>query len=88
MLSAYATCRRDRVRIGTIFSCAMVKYRAMILYLIGVVLTVFCVIDISRKNITTAGKVVTSVIVILTSWIGIAVYFLYARNRLEVWFKK
>ena len=31
--------------------------------------------------------IITAVLVLLTSWIGLAVYFLYAKDHLTEWFK-
>ena len=59
----------------------------MLLYLIGLVCTIWCVLDICKKNIQTSGKLITALVVLLTSWIGFFVYLLYARKRLENWFK-
>jgi hypothetical protein len=60
---------------------------ATVIYLIGLVLAVLAVIDILKKPIGIVGKVICSVIVLCTSWIGLAVYFLYAKNHLTEWFK-
>jgi len=59
----------------------------MIIWLIGLVCAVWCVLDIFKKNISTVGKVITSVIVLLTSWVGLLVYYFYAREHVEEWFK-
>lgn len=58
-----------------------------IIWLIGVVLAIWCVLDIFKHNISSAGKIITSIIVLLTSWVGIAVYYIYGRDHLEEWFK-
>lgn len=58
-----------------------------IIYLIGVVLSVVAVIDILKKPISLVGKIITAVVVLATSWIGLAVYFLYAKDHLTEWFK-
>lgn len=58
-----------------------------ILYIIGVVLSVIAVLDIIKKPISLVGKIITAVLVLATSWIGLAVYFLYAKDRLTKWFK-
>ncbi len=57
------------------------------LYIIGVVLSVLAVIDILKKPISTTGKIISAVVVLLTSWVGLIVYFLYAKNHLTEWFK-
>lgn len=58
-----------------------------ILYIAGIVLAVLAVIDILKKPISLVGKIICSAIVLLTSWIGIAVYYLYAKNHITEWFK-
>ena len=60
---------------------------ATIIYLAGLVLAILAVIDIFKKPIGIVGKVITAVIVLVTSWLGLAVYFLYAKNHLTEWFK-
>ena len=44
-------------------------------------------LDIFKKNISTVGKVIASVLVLLTSWVGLLVYYFYAKDHLEEWFK-
>ena len=54
-----------------------------ILYLVGLVCAVLAVLDIFKKNISTVGKVIASVLVLLTSWVGLLVYYFYAKDHLE-----
>ena len=58
-----------------------------LIYILGVVLAVLAVIDIFKKPISLVGKIITAVLVLCTSWIGLAVYYLYAKDRLTRWFK-
>ena len=58
-----------------------------IVYIIGVVLSVLAVLDIIKKPISAVGKIITAVLVLATSWVGLAVYYLYAKDRLTKWFK-
>ena len=58
-----------------------------ILYLVGLVCAVLAVRDIFKKNISTAGKVIASIVVLLTSWLGFAVYYFYAKDHLQEWFR-
>jgi hypothetical protein len=58
-----------------------------ILYIIGVVCAIWCILDVFKKNISTAGKVITSVVLLLTSWLGLALYYFWARHNLTKWFK-
>ncbi len=56
-----------------------------IIYIIGLVLAVLAVIDICKKPISVVGKVICSVIVLLTSWIGLIVYYLWAKDHITEW---
>ena len=58
-----------------------------IIYVIGVVLAVLAVIDIIKKPISLVGKIISAVLVLATSWIGLLVYFLYAKDHITEWFK-
>ena len=58
-----------------------------LVYIIGVVLSVIAVIDILKKPISLIGKVICCILVLATSWIGLLVYFLYAKDHLTRWFK-
>ena len=58
-----------------------------IIYIIGIVLAAIAVLDIVKKPISTVGKIISCVLVLITSWIGLAVYYLYAKNHLTEWFK-
>ena len=58
-----------------------------IVWLIGLVCAIWCVLDIFKKNISTGGKVIAAVVVLLTSWVGLAVYNFYGRDHLQEWFK-
>ena len=58
-----------------------------IIYIAGLVLAVIAVLDIFKKPISGTGKIISALIVLLTSWIGLIVYFLYAKNHLTEWFK-
>ena len=60
---------------------------ATIIYLAGLVLAILAVIDIFKKPIGIVGKIITAVLVLATSWIGLIVYYLYAKNHITDWFK-
>jgi hypothetical protein len=59
----------------------------MILYLIGLICSVWCVLDIFKKNIQLPGKLIVSILVLATSWVGLALYYFWARHKVESWFK-
>ena len=58
-----------------------------IIYIIGLVLAIIAVLDIFKKPISLVGKIISAAVVLLTSWIGLLVYYLYAKNHLTEWFK-
>ena len=58
-----------------------------ILYLVGVVLAIIAVLDIVKKPISLVGKVICSVLVLCTGWIGRLVSYLYAKDRIVKGFK-
>ena len=60
---------------------------ATIIYLVGLVLSILAVIDIIKKPITLVGKIICCVIVLAPSWVGLIVYFLWAKNHITKWFK-
>ena len=58
-----------------------------IIYIIGLVLAILAVLDIFKKPISLPGKIICSVIVLLTSWVGLLVYYLWAKDHITEWFK-
>ena len=60
---------------------------ARIVYIVGVVLSILAVIDILKKPIKLGPKFLCIILVLATSWIGLAVYYLYAKDKLATWFK-
>ena len=59
----------------------------MLIWLIGLICSIWCVLDILKKDISLVAKVIVAVIVLLTSWIGLAVYYFWARHHLTEWCK-
>lgn len=60
---------------------------ATIIYIVGIVLSVLAVLDILKKPISLVGKIICAALVLLTSWIGLLVYYLYAKDHITEWFK-
>ena len=58
-----------------------------IVYIVGIVLSILAVLDIFKKPMSIVGKIICSVLVLLPRWIGLAVYFLWAKNHVTEWFK-
>jgi len=60
---------------------------ANLIYWIGVILTIVAVLDICKKPISLVGKIVCSIVVLVTSWVGLLVYYLWAKDHITEWFK-
>ena len=58
-----------------------------ILYIDGLVLAILAVLDILKKPISLVGKIICCVLVLITSWVGLLVYYLYAKDHIVEWFK-
>ena len=58
-----------------------------IIWIIGVVLTIKAAIEIWNLNVDPVKKIVVIVLLVLTSWLGIAVYYLVAKDKFATWLK-
>ncbi|MDD6252858.1 MAG: hypothetical protein ACI3ZT_03275 [Candidatus Cryptobacteroides sp.] len=58
-----------------------------IIWIIGVVLTIKAAMEIWKLNVDSVKKLVVIVLLVLTSWIGLAVYYLLAKDKLAEWLK-
>ena len=56
---------------------------ATIVYIVGLVASVWCVLDIFKHNkLNLLWKIVLSIAVLAFSWIGLVVYYLFIRERI------
>ena len=58
-----------------------------IIWIVGVVLTIKAAIEIWNLNVDPDKNIVVIVLLVLTSWIGIAVYYLVVKDKLATWLK-
>ena len=58
-----------------------------IIYIIGIILCIKAMLEILKMNLSTGAKVISIIVLLLTSWIGLIVYYLYAKDHLTEWFK-
>ena len=58
-----------------------------IIYIDGIILCIKAVLDIIKMDLSKVGKVITIVLLLATSWVGLIVYYLYAKDHLTEWFK-
>ena len=59
-----------------------------ILYIVGLICAIWCVLDIFKKNIDLPWKIILAVVLLGTSWLGLALYYFWVRNNVERWLKK
>ena len=56
---------------------------ATIVYIVGLVAAIWCVIDIFKKpKLNILWKIVLAIAVLATSWIGLVVYYFLIRDRI------
>lgn len=56
---------------------------ATIVYIVGLVAAIWCVIDIFKKpKLNLLWKVVLAIAVLATSWIGLLLYYFLIRDRI------
>ena len=60
---------------------------ATIIWLVGTVLAIMAVMDVFKKDINTGWKIVWSLLLLATGWIGLAVYYFFAKDKIEGWSK-
>ena len=54
-----------------------------IIWIIGVIAAIWCVLDIFKKNsLNLLWKVILCIAVLATSWIGLLVYYFWLRKKI------
>ncbi|MCD8313249.1 MAG: PLDc N-terminal domain-containing protein [Bacteroidales bacterium] len=53
-----------------------------IIWIVGLVCAIWCVLDIfKKKSLSTLQKVLLSILVLIFSWVGLIVYYIF-RNKI------
>ena len=56
---------------------------AKIIYILGIVIGIWCVLDIFKKtSIGIIGKILLSIAVLAFSWVGFIVYYFLIKDRI------
>ncbi len=56
---------------------------ATIIYILGIIAAVWCVLDIFKHNkLDLLWKIILTVAVLATSWVGLLVYYFIIRDRI------
>lgn len=53
-----------------------------IIWIIGLILAIKAVLEIMKWNVDGVKKLLVTILVLLTSWIGLAVYYFWGRDNL------
>ena len=53
-----------------------------LIWIIGVVLAVKAVLEIWKWDVDTVKKLLVAILILITSWIGVAVYYFWGRQNL------
>lgn len=53
-----------------------------IIWIIGVVLAVKAVLEIWKWDVDTVKKLLVAILILMTSWVGLAVYYFWGRENL------
>lgn len=56
-----------------------------LIWIIGLILTIKAGMEIWKTNGDTAKKLLFIILVIITSWIGLAFYYFYAKEKIAEW---
>lgn len=58
---------------------------SFVIWILGLILAVKAAQEIWKLNVDTVKKVLAIVLVLITSWLGLAFYYFYGRDKLEEW---
>lgn len=56
-----------------------------VIWVIGLILTIKAALEIWKVNGDTVKKLLLICLVILTSWVGLVVYYFYAKDKIQQW---
>lgn len=55
---------------------------AKIIYILGIIAAIWCVLDIWKKDLDLLKKILLIVLVLAFSWVGIAIYYFLIKNKI------
>ena len=56
---------------------------ATIIYILGVIAAIWCVLDILKKKSGIITKILLIVLVLATSWLGVILYYFWLKNVIK-----
>lgn len=58
-----------------------------ILWILGIILSVKAIIEIWNMELSSLAKVIAIVVLLMTSWLGLIIYYFAGRKNLPIWLK-
>lgn len=58
-----------------------------IIWLAGLILTVKAAMEIWKLNADTVKKLLAIILIVLTSWLGLAFYYFYGKDKMNGWLR-
>lgn len=58
---------------------------AFIIWLIGTILGIKAILEILNMKGDTVKKLLFIILLLMTSWIGLAIYYFFAREKMSEW---
>lgn len=56
---------------------------AKIVYILGVIVAIWCVLDILKKNCDLVKKILLIILVLVGSWVGVCLYYFWLRDKIN-----
>lgn len=60
---------------------------AFIIWIVGLILTIKACLEIWKLPVDGAKKLLTIIVLLLTSWVGLIIYYFFAKDKLADWLK-
>lgn len=60
---------------------------AFIIWIVGLILTIKACLEIWKLPVDGAKKLLTIIVLLLTSWVGLIIYYFFAKDKLVYWLK-
>lgn len=58
-----------------------------IIWVVGLVLTIKAAIEIWKLNADSLKKLLAIILIVLTSWLGLAFYYFYGKDKMTNWLR-
>lgn len=55
---------------------------AKIVYILGIICAIWCVLDIIKKPIDIIKKILLIILVLAFSWVGVVIYYFFLKDKI------